>query len=560
MAAQTDARPAGMTDRDLASIQEARELARRARQAQVLLAELSQQRIDAIVDAMAAAVTPQAETLARLAVEETGFGVVADKVQKNLFASERVHEFIRPMRTVGVINRLEDRKVVEIAEPFGVVAAIVPSTNPTSTAIYKILIAIKARCAIVLSPHPSAVRCISRSAEIMAPAARARRRARGQHPLDDDRHAGRHPGADEGARGGRHPGHRRDGARAGRLLGRASPPTGSVPAMRPRTSRRRRTCRRPSATSSPARPSTTECSAPLRTRSSLTRRWPTRPAQAFVKDGAYFLAGPEIDALARVLVTPSGCPTRRSSASRRMQVGGAGGDHGARPARASLIAPLAGVGRDFPLSIEKLCPVLSYYVVKDWREGCERCMQILRYGGMGHTMAIHSRERAGDPGVRPEEARVSHLRQHTDHPRVDRPDDGAGSGDDAGMRRVRRQHHLRQHHAASPAQHQAAGVRSAAGECVDAVASRSPGCSRRRPWPLPRAPQRTPAGAGQRRVAVAPHRPIPAVPRDRRHPRRPMRTCRRARAPSAPGTRARRPRSSCAKTTCASRPARTGRS
>jgi len=165
MAAQTDARPAGMTDRDLASIQEARELARGARQAQVLLSEFSQQRVDAIVDAMAAAVTPQAETLARLAVEETGFGVVADKVQKNLFASERVHGFIRPMRTVGVINRLEDRKVVEIAEPFGVVAAIIPSTNPTSTTIYKILIAIKARCAIVLSPHPSAVRCISRTAE-----------------------------------------------------------------------------------------------------------------------------------------------------------------------------------------------------------------------------------------------------------------------------------------------------------------------------------------------------------------------------------------------------------
>ena len=105
-------------------------------------------------------------------MEETGFGVVADKVQKNLFASERVYRFIRPMRTVGVVNRIEDRKVVEIAEPFGVVAAIVPSTNPTSTAIYKILIALKARCAIVLSPHPSAVRCISRTAEIMAQAAR----------------------------------------------------------------------------------------------------------------------------------------------------------------------------------------------------------------------------------------------------------------------------------------------------------------------------------------------------------------------------------------------------
>ena len=90
---------------------------------------------------MAAAVAPQCEALARLAVEETGFGVVADKVQKNRFAAERVYQFIRPMRTVGVLRRLEDRKVVEIAEPFGVVAAIVPTTNPTSTAIYKILIA-----------------------------------------------------------------------------------------------------------------------------------------------------------------------------------------------------------------------------------------------------------------------------------------------------------------------------------------------------------------------------------------------------------------------------------
>ena len=105
-------------------------------------------------------------------------GVVADKVQKNLFASEQVYEFIRPMKTVGVVNRIEDRKVIEIAEPFGVVAAIVPSTNPTSTAIYKILIALKARCPIVISPHPSAARCITRVAEIMDEAARARRRAR----------------------------------------------------------------------------------------------------------------------------------------------------------------------------------------------------------------------------------------------------------------------------------------------------------------------------------------------------------------------------------------------
>src|SRR3954467_13384300 len=108
-------------DRDLASVQEARTLARRAREAAPILAELSQEQIDAIVDAMAAAVTPQAEPLARLAPEETGYGVVADKVQKNLFSSQKVYNFIRPMKTVGVIRHLEDKKVIEIAEPFGVV-------------------------------------------------------------------------------------------------------------------------------------------------------------------------------------------------------------------------------------------------------------------------------------------------------------------------------------------------------------------------------------------------------------------------------------------------------
>src|SRR5437773_3918401 len=164
--------PAPQSDRDLASIAEARALARRAKQAWAEIAEFSQERIDAIVAAMAAAATPQAEAFARLAVEETGYGVVEDKIQKNLFSSQKVYNFIRPMKTVGVIARHEDRRVVEIAEPFGVVAAIVPTTNPTSTAIYKILIAIKARCAIVISPHPSAVRCITRVAEIMNEAAR----------------------------------------------------------------------------------------------------------------------------------------------------------------------------------------------------------------------------------------------------------------------------------------------------------------------------------------------------------------------------------------------------
>src|SRR6266536_2296120 len=163
--------PASQTDRDLASIAEARALARRAKQAWLELAEFDQARIDAIVDAMAAAATPQAEAFARLAVEETGYGVVEDKIRKNLFASEKVYQFIRPMKTVGVVARHEDRRVVEIAEPFGVVAAVIPTTNPTSTAIYKILISLKARCSVVLSPHPAAVKCITRVAEVMDDAA-----------------------------------------------------------------------------------------------------------------------------------------------------------------------------------------------------------------------------------------------------------------------------------------------------------------------------------------------------------------------------------------------------
>src|SRR5689334_10999856 len=120
------------SDRDLASIAEARALARRAKAAWLELAEFDQARIDAIVDAMAQAAQAQAEAFAQLAVEETGYGIVADKVQKNLFSAERVYSFIRPMKTVGVVARYPDKGVLEIAEPFGVVAAIVPSTNPTS--------------------------------------------------------------------------------------------------------------------------------------------------------------------------------------------------------------------------------------------------------------------------------------------------------------------------------------------------------------------------------------------------------------------------------------------
>jgi acetaldehyde dehydrogenase (acetylating) len=388
MAAEPDSTRA-QSDRDLASIQEARTLARRAKAAQLQLAELSQERIDAIVDAMAAAVTPQAEALAQLAVEETGYGVVADKVQKNLFSSRRVHDFIRPLRTVGVVGRDEERKVVEIAEPFGVVAAVVPSTNPTSTAIYKILIALKARCAIVLSPHPSAVRCISRTAEIMTAAAHDAGAPDGSVQwmssvtLEGTQELMKHRDvAVILATGGM--GLVRAAYSAGKPAYGVGP--GNAPAFIERTADVDK------AVADIITGKTFDNGVLCSSENSVVVDEPVADAvrQAFVAQGGHFLSSTEIDAVARVLVTPQRLPNPALVGKPALFIAERAGI-AVPPHTRVLLAPLAGVGREYPLSIEKLCPVLSYYVVRDWREGCERCIEILRYGGMGHTMAIHSR-------------------------------------------------------------------------------------------------------------------------------------------------------------------------
>src|SRR6267378_7627780 len=377
------------SDRDLASMAEARALARKAKAAQAQIAELSQERIDAIVDAMAAAIAPQCETLARLAVEETGYGVVADKVQKNEFAADRVYKFIRPMKTVGVLARLEDRKVIEIAEPFGVVAAIVPSTNPTSTAIYKILISLKARCAIVMSPHPSAVRCITRVAEIMNEAARG-------------------AGAPDGSinwmttvtlEGTQELMKSRDVAvilaTGGMGLVRAAyssgkPAYGVGPGNAPCYIERSADLAK--AASDIMIGKTFDngvlCSSPNSV--VVDEDVAEQVRRQFVSEGAYFMNAAEMDALAKALVTPQRLPNPALVGKPAPDIARQVGITVPEGTQA-LIAPLNGVGRDYPLSIEKLCPVLSFYVVKDWREGCEGCIQILRYGGMGHTMSIHSK-------------------------------------------------------------------------------------------------------------------------------------------------------------------------
>src|SRR3989442_379493 len=162
-------------DKDLLSIQQARALAAAAREAQKIVKEFSQEQVDRIVEAMATAARTEAERLGRLAHEETGFGNTKDKTLKNLFSAVDVYEYIRPLRTVGILREDKERRVVEIAEPMGVVAAVIPSTNPTSTAIFKALISIKARNACVMSPHPSARNCILESVKAMhGPAVPAR--------------------------------------------------------------------------------------------------------------------------------------------------------------------------------------------------------------------------------------------------------------------------------------------------------------------------------------------------------------------------------------------------
>ena len=376
------------TDRDLTSIAEARALARRAKQAWLELAEFSQERIDAVVDAMAAAATPSAEMFARLAVEETGYGVVEDKIQKNLFSSQKVYDFIRPMKTVGVIARDESRRVIEIAEPFGVVAAVVPSTNPTSTAIYKILIAIKARCAVVLSPHPAAVKCITRVAEVMDEAARRAGAPAGAInwmttvTLEGTQELMKHRDvAVILATGGM--GLVRAAYSAGKPAYGVGP--GNAPAYIERTANVKK------AVHDVVTGKTFDNGVLCSSENSVVvdEAIAEEVKREFQAQGAYFMNKAEMDALAKMLVTPQRLPNPALVGKSAVVIAQKCGISVPGETRV-LMAPLEGVGRDYPLSIEKLCPVLSYYVVKDWREGCERCKQILRYGGMGHTMAIHS--------------------------------------------------------------------------------------------------------------------------------------------------------------------------
>jgi acetaldehyde dehydrogenase (acetylating) len=379
---------APLTDRDQASATEAVVLARRAREAQRQLAEFSQAHIDTIVARMAAAAEAQAEPLARLAVDETGYGVVADKVEKNLFAARDVHAHIEPMRTVGVVRRDEARRIVEIAEPFGVVAAIVPSTNPTSTAIYKLLISIKARCAVVLSPHPSAARSIGATAQLMQEAGRAAGlpedavswlstvTLHGTQTLMRSRET-----AVILATGGL--GLVRAAYSAGKPAYGVGP--GNAPCYVESSADIGKAA--DDILAGKCFDNGLLCSSP---NSIVVDRAVAQPLRrALAEAGGHVLSATEVARLSSTLITAERLPNPALVGKSAMQIADAAG-LAVPPGTRALIAPLEGVGRAYPLSIEKLCPVLSYYEVEDWREGCARATAILQYGGLGHTMSVHS--------------------------------------------------------------------------------------------------------------------------------------------------------------------------
>lgn len=378
-----------MPDKDLQSIQTARDLVEAAQRAQTVLATFDQARIDAICDAMALAAQRESLRLAQLAHEETGYGNPADKNVKNLFSAVDVHNYFKGLKTVGVVR--DNGSVVEIAAPRGVVAAIIPSTNPTSTAIFKILIAIKSRNAVVLSPHPSATRCVVETANVM-------RAAGVQAGLPPEAIGCIELTTIEGtealmkhkltavilATGGL--GLVRAAYSSGKPAFGVGP--GNVPAFIEKTADAAKAVR--DILAGTCFDFGTICASEQAIVVDATLDKEVRAQLA--AQGAFFLNASQADALAKLVVGPNrhlnpkivGKPATTLAEWAGLSV---------PPNTRCLIAEVGGVGRDYPLSIEKLSPILAYYVVNGLEEGSRRCDEILHFGGMGHTASIHTRSR-----------------------------------------------------------------------------------------------------------------------------------------------------------------------
>lgn len=378
-----------MGDKDLIAQQEARDAVEAAHRAFQTVAEFDQAKIDTICAAMAKVALDESARLGLLAHEETGFGKAEDKREKNRFAAEDVWNYFRDMKTVGVVS--DQGSVVEIASPRGVVAAIIPSTNPTSTAIFKIIISIKSRNTIVLSPHPSAARCIAETTRVM-------REAGIQAGLPGDAIYCIQNSTIEATETLMK--HKRTAvilATGGIGLVRAAYSSGkpafgvgpgNVPVFVERSAD-------PAKAASDILTGTcfdngTICAS----EQSVVVDAPLEAAmrEEFKKQGGHFLNEAEAEAVAKVLLTPQrtlNAGIVGKSAEYIANLAGVTIPSGTR----CLLADCAGVGRDYPWSIEKLSPTLAFFVVDGVEQGANRCYEILQFGGMGHTAGMHTQNR-----------------------------------------------------------------------------------------------------------------------------------------------------------------------
>ncbi len=376
-------------DKDLVSVQQARDLIEAAHRAQAEVAEFDQEKIDRICEAMARAALREAARLGALAVEETGYGIPGDKQEKNRFAAEDVWNYFRGLRTKGIVS--ESKDVVEIASPRGVVAGIIPSTNPTSTAIFKVLISIKSRNAVVLSPHPSAARCINETVRVM-------REAAIKEGLPADAIGCMTTATIEGtetlmkhkqtavilATGGI--GLVRAAYSSGKPAFGVGP--GNVPACIERTADV------PKAVQDILTGKCFDNGTICASEQAVVCDAPVEQAvrEQFKAQGAYFLSPPEADQLAKIVATPQRS-LNPAIVGRSVEVVAKIAGLNVPAGTRCLLADVGGVGRDFPLSMEKLSPILAFYVADGLAHCAERSREILGYGGMGHTAGVHTRSR-----------------------------------------------------------------------------------------------------------------------------------------------------------------------
>ncbi len=375
-------------DADLRSVQEARRLALACRTAQRRFADASQAEVDRVCAAMADAVHRDAARLARLAVEETGYGVATHKQVKIEFASRTVWESIRDVPTVGVLRRDDERGILEIGWPVGVVVGLTPSTNPSSTAVFKVLISVKARNGIVVAPHPSARRSTYEAVRCMVEAGERAGMPAGlvacmqEVSLAGSQELMRHHATSMILATGGTP-----MVRAAHSTGKPAIGVGpgNVPVYVDRSADVAAAAR--SIVNSKA----FDCSVICATEQSVVA---DRPIAAALRaemsaQGAHWVTPDEARALARALFTPQGAMDPRAVGKTPQQLAALAGIAVPGPARI-LVADLERVGREEPLSGEKLTTVLGFYVEDGWRAGCERCIELLRYGGDGHSLVIHA--------------------------------------------------------------------------------------------------------------------------------------------------------------------------